>query len=239
MIVSFLPGSAIPGNSDSQADNSSILSVCSAASFQPSLDKAGNAVGGTVTGRQWHEHKLTSRIQGWQDCLHKYMSNRKMDAGGPPDPCFFDTGAGTALSLLSGRALLQASSDIPNYAAASAPPGAGSAGGSNSIPASSKPPPGAAAAANQNPFVAGNQAAASGAAGNASSTIPSAAAATSSGGVARGKVTVDPPPVVEQPQPIGPDPRDFQQTKDFLPGTRLTRSQAVLLLSGRGFHHGH
>lgn len=89
MIVSFLPGSAIPGNSDSQADNSSILSVCSAASFQPSLDKAGNAVGGTVTGRQWHEHKLTSRIQGWQDCLHKYMSNRKMDAGGPPDPCFF------------------------------------------------------------------------------------------------------------------------------------------------------
>ena len=35
-----------------------------------------------------------------------------------------DTGAGTALSLLSGRALLQASSDIPNYATGSGPPAA-------------------------------------------------------------------------------------------------------------------
>ena len=72
-----------------KAPDSTICLVCSAASFQPSLDKAGNAVGGTVTGRQWHEQKLTSRIQGWQDCLHKYMSNHKLDAGGRPDPCFF------------------------------------------------------------------------------------------------------------------------------------------------------
>ena len=44
--------------------------------------------------------------------------------------------------------------------------------------------------------------------------------------------------VAKKPQPIGPGPRDYQQTKDFPPGTRLTKEQAALLLSGRGFRHG-
>ena len=67
--------------------------TCRAAGFQPSLDRAGNAVGATVTGRQWHEHKLASRIQGWQDCVQKYMSNQKEDAGAPKDPCFYGAGS--------------------------------------------------------------------------------------------------------------------------------------------------
>lgn len=47
------------------------------------------------------------------------------------------------------------------------------------------------------------------------------------------KKTGLPPPV---PQPIGPDPLEWQQTEDFPEGTRLTIDQADLLLSGRGFH---
>lgn len=66
--------------------------ACRAASFQPSMDRARNAVGGTVTGRQWHEHKLASRIQGRQDCLQKYMSNQKHSNGAPLDPCFHGAG---------------------------------------------------------------------------------------------------------------------------------------------------
>ena len=64
---------------------------CSGAGFQPTLDKTGNAVGGTVTGRHWQEQKLASRIKGWQNCLQKYMSEGQDYVGHPPDPCFFGT----------------------------------------------------------------------------------------------------------------------------------------------------
>ncbi len=43
-------------------------------------------------------------------------------------------------------------------------------------------------------------------------------------------------PVPIKAQPIGPDPNKWQQTQDFPEGTRLTHDQAVLLLSGKGFH---
>lgn len=81
-----------------------ITCCCSAAAFQPTLDKAGNAVGSTVSGRQWHDQKLASRIQGWQNCLQKYMSkdHRQEDAGQPADPCFLgDATDNTALHVLS------------------------------------------------------------------------------------------------------------------------------------------
>ncbi|KAL3142765.1 hypothetical protein ABBQ38_003065 [Trebouxia sp. C0009 RCD-2024] len=196
----------------------------SAAGFQPSLNRAGNAVGATVTGRQWHEQKLASRIQGWQDCVQKYMSNRKVDAGAPQDPCFLDTGAGTALSHLSGRTLLQISNDIPNYAASAttAPAGTGW-----QVPQD--------AAVNQNPFASGKQASVSETPADAADAAPPEATA----GYDSTGSKISPAPVfVEKPQPIGPDPHDFQQTKDFPPGTRLTHDQAALLLSGRGIHHG-
>jgi len=64
---------------------------CSGAAFQPTLDKTGNAVGGTVTSRHWHEQKLASRIKGWQNCLQKYMSESQDYVGHPPDPCFSGT----------------------------------------------------------------------------------------------------------------------------------------------------
>ncbi len=64
---------------------------CSGAAFQPTLDKTGNAVGGTVTSRHWHEQKLASRIKGWQNCLQKYMSEGQDYVGHPPDPCFSGT----------------------------------------------------------------------------------------------------------------------------------------------------
>ena len=64
---------------------------CSGAAFQPTSDKTGNAVGGTVTSRHWHEQKLASRIKGWQNCLQKYMSESQDYVGHPPDPCFFGT----------------------------------------------------------------------------------------------------------------------------------------------------
>ena len=41
---------------------------------------------------------------------------------------------------------------------------------------------------------------------------------------------------VAVPQPIGPDPRQWQQTEDFPEGTGLTHDQASTLLSGKGFH---
>ncbi|KAL3152063.1 hypothetical protein ABBQ32_001174 [Trebouxia sp. C0010 RCD-2024] len=160
------------------------------------------------------------------------MSNRKVDTGAPQDPCFADTGAETALLHLSGRTLLQLSNDIPNYAASATMP-AGT--GPKNVDAAGGQLP-QDAAVNQNPFASGKQASVSKTPADAADAAPLEATAgdDSTGG------SISPAPVsVEKPQPIGPDPRDFQQTKDFPPGTRLTHDQAALLLSGRGFHRGH
>lgn len=227
--------------------------VASAAGFQPTWDKTGNAVGGTVTGRHWHQQRFASRVQGWQDCLYKYMSSGKDTAGQPPDPCFFDTGAGTALSLLSGRALQQASNAVPNYAASasSSPTGSGSSSqdpsaASTVSPASlgpattgpSSPTTSAnAASANQDPYAGGTSTASTSTGSSPIAAGSSSATTTSNGAIRDGSTkaaAAEPVPV--KPQPIGPDPARWQQTQDFPEGTRLTHDQAVLLLSGKGFH---
>ena len=92
-----------PCSSMCHISKKNITCCCSAAAFQPTLDKAGNAVGSTVSGRHWHDQKLASRIQGWQNCLQKYMSkdHRQADAGQPADPCFLgDATYNTALHVL-------------------------------------------------------------------------------------------------------------------------------------------
>ncbi|DBA76724.1 TPA: hypothetical protein ACH3X2_008756 [Trebouxia sp. C0005] len=204
------------------------------ATFQPTLDKTGNAVGGTVTGRHWHEQKLASRIKGWQDCLQKYMSGGQDYVGHPPDPCFFGSAAAGSnqnpfATSTASPASLGAATQGQSTAATS--PGLGAATQGQS---SATTPPGAASA-NQDPCAEGASAASN---STSPASTKSSSARTTSKTVSRGEASnaaaAEPVPI--KAQPIGPDPSKWQQTQDFPEGTRLTHDQAVLLLSGKGFH---